>query len=186
MRLEKSDIITILRRSVKGRLVIEYYAENKTLNNDMREQLIDSLIADLLIDKYNKKIKTADLSKLAKSITETFPSENKETYFKKWKRGKFYLKYHNLRRQFQIAGLIPENAENEEISTPMPLTEGFTPVVIQKEEIREFEDTKFIPQQITSHSVESIESTRVISGNYIYLSYELRGIASFLLRAFAR
>lgn len=176
--LEKSEIINILKTSVKGKLVIAHFEKHETLNNKMRGKLVDSLIENLLIDKNNsnKKIKTADLSKLAESIVEIFPTERKEIYLKKWKKGKFYFKYHNLKRQFQIAGLIPtssieteddtesgtDTASEENSPTSVPFAEVFIPEDIKEE--MDIEETKFTPQQITSNSLESIESTADIPG----------------------
>lgn len=172
--LEKSEIINILKSSSKGKLVFAHFEKHETLNNKMRGKLVDSLIENLLMDKdnSNKKIKTADLSKLAESIVEIFPTERKEIYLKKWKKGKFYFKFHNLRRQFQIAGLIPkssiESEEDTESGTDTASGEDAPTTEDIKKEEMEIEETKFTVQQVTSNSIESIETTADIPGNKDY------------------
>lgn len=145
----------------------------------MRETLADSLIENLM-DNFNVRIHIADLSKLAESIAEIFPTENKETYLNNNKRGKLYSKYRNLKRQCQNAGLVPKTliASEEDTETDIEQTEieseedGYTikpfmefqPKEIKQEEI-ELEETKFIPQQISNY----IESTPEFPGNNIII-----------------
>lgn len=113
MSAENLDIRQILKRSLKGKLVIAYFDKNKKLSHDMRQKLTDSLIENILMDDLNKKLNAPDLAKLAECIAEMFPPENKETYFSVVKgkanqpRGKLSSKYYNIRRQFRKVYLIP-------------------------------------------------------------------------------
>lgn len=112
-RSENYDIMEILKRSVKGKLVIAYFEKNKKLSQDMSQKLADSLIENVLIDDLNRRLYAEDLTRLAECIAEVFPPESKETYFASVRgkinkaKGKLFCKYYNLRRQCQSVALIP-------------------------------------------------------------------------------
>lgn len=75
------DIIQILKRSVKVKLVIAYFEKNKKLILDTQQKISETIVENLLIDNLNKKITAAYLAKLAEYTEQNFPSENRETYF---------------------------------------------------------------------------------------------------------
>lgn len=68
------NLSRLLTKSTKGKLILQHFEKQKSLNDAMRSKLVD-IIADQIILKGIPK-GNATASKMAKEICELFPSEN--------------------------------------------------------------------------------------------------------------
>lgn len=67
------DIQTILNKSVKGRIVLEFFKKRKFLSTERRKDLVHALTDHYLLRK--RRLNCHDYDNIAKSIVKVFPTE---------------------------------------------------------------------------------------------------------------
>ncbi|XP_029346278.1 uncharacterized protein LOC115034241 isoform X2 [Acyrthosiphon pisum] len=100
----------VLNSTTTGKMILDYYKNNKKLNNNIRTLLVDAIISYIITKQIPMSVNLA--SSIGSDIVNIFQTEVKDTYFmkdglNKNPKGKLYSKYYNSMRTLKISGLVP-------------------------------------------------------------------------------
>ncbi|XP_055915563.1 uncharacterized protein LOC129948541 [Eupeodes corollae] len=108
----EADLTSLLKTTIRGQLILAYYEKNANLDSKKQKDLTHCIVERFV--GIGAKMSYRDMNLWANAIAETFPTENKDTYFlarkvgKKNPTGKLFSRWCNVERSADAEKKIDE------------------------------------------------------------------------------